>query len=52
MRSKYIQMLADASKTEYHELILDCISYFGTDGTKDLSELQLKHFCRIKGLIG
>lgn len=51
MRSKYITMLAKASETEVHELVLECMNYFGVNSTKALETWQLRHFCRLKKLI-
>ena len=51
MRSKYIKMLAQASETEEHELVLECMNHYGVNCTQDLSQEQLEEFCRMKGLV-
>ena len=51
MRSKYITILAKASETEAHELVLECMNYFGVNSTRALETWQLRHFCRLKKLI-
>lgn len=49
--NKYIQLLASASNTRNHELIVECIDFYGVNGVKELSEHQLREFCRMKGLV-
>lgn len=47
----YIRLLAKNSKTSKHELVEECITYYGVYGTKELNEQQVKEFCRKKGLL-
>ena len=47
----YIRLLAKNSKTANHELIEECIMYYGVCGTQELNEQQVKEFCRKKGLL-
>lgn len=49
--NEYVKMLANGSRTESHELIEECLEYYGVDGVKELTEEQVKEFCRIKGLL-
>lgn len=44
MISRYIKMLAKASLTPQHEMILECLEYYGVYGTRELTEEQLKEF--------
>ena len=44
MRDRYIQMLAAGSRTPQHELIVECLEYYGAYGTRELTEQQLKEF--------
>lgn len=48
---KYIKLLADASKTQGHELIEECLACYGVIGIRELTRQQIKDFCRIKGLL-
>lgn len=50
-KCKYIAILAKDSKTDSHELVLECMNYYGVNCTKDLSQEQLEEFCRMKGLV-
>ena len=51
MMNEYVKMLANCSRTEKHELIEECLEYFGVFGIQELTEEQLKEFYRIKGLL-
>ena len=51
MRNRYIELLASNSVTEHHELVLECMNFYKVNCTNDLSELQLRHFCEIVGII-
>ena len=48
---KYIKLLADASKTQGHELIEECLACYGVIGIRELTRQQIKDFCRIKCLL-
>ena len=50
-KSDYILLLGSKSKTKYHELIEECLNYYNTSGTKDLTEIQLAEFCKRKGFV-
>lgn len=50
MMNEYVKMLANGSRTEKHELIEECLEYFGAFGIQELTEEQVKEFCRLKGL--
>lgn len=43
-KEKYIQILADGSRTPQHELILECLESYGAYGTRELTEEQLRDF--------
>ena len=51
MRSRYINALAQASETDEHELVLECMNHYGVSCTQDLSQEQLENFCKMKGLV-
>lgn len=51
-RDKYVNILASASTTDGHELLLDCLTYYGVGGIRDLTAEQVKAYCRKKGLVG
>lgn len=51
MMNEYVKRLANGSRTEKHELLEECMEYFGVFGIKELTEEQVKEFCRIKGLL-
>lgn len=42
--SEYINVLASKSKTSEHELIPECLEYFGLSGTKELTLEQAAKF--------
>lgn len=43
-------MLAEGSRTPQHELIVECLDYYGLYGTAELTEKQAKDFCKMKGV--
>lgn len=49
--NEYVKMLANGSRTENHELIEECLGYYGVNGVQELTEEQVKEFCRMKGLL-
>lgn len=49
--NEYIKILVKASKTRRHELIEECLNYYGACGVRNLSVEQVEKFCRMKGLI-
>ena len=49
--NKYIYLLGIASKTRNHELLEECLNYYGVLGINELKEKQLEDFCIIKGLL-
>ena len=50
MSSKYIQILSEASG-RYGELLLECLQHYNVYGLQELTEKQIKSFCKLKGLI-
>ena len=51
MKDLYIKVLDVNSKTSNHELIEECLDFFGLYGLNDISDTQLAYFCKIKCLI-
>lgn len=51
MMDKYIEILANVSKTKNHELIEECLNYYDVCGLNNLTEKQIADFCRMKGLV-
>lgn len=51
MMNEYISLLARNSRTSNHELIEECITYYGAYGMQELTEEQVKEFCKKKGLL-
>ena len=48
--SQYIELLSKASGRR-GELILECLNHYNVYGLRELTEKQLKNFCKLKGLI-
>ena len=48
---KYIKLLADKSKTQGHELIEECLVYYGVIGVRELTKQQVEDFCRRNALL-
>ena len=48
--SKYILLLSEASGRN-GELILECLCHYNVYGLRELTEKQIKSFCKLKGLI-
>ena len=46
----YIKLLSNASGKR-GELLLECLNYYDVYGLQELTEQQLKSFCKLKGLI-
>jgi hypothetical protein len=46
----YIQILSEASG-KHGELIVECLNHYSVYGLRELTEKQLKSFCKLKGLI-
>lgn len=51
MINKYINMLVFASHSERHELVEECLVYYGVCGTRELTAEQVREFCVSKGLL-
>ena len=49
-KNRLVKKLADASSTSSHELIEECLNYYGVYGVQELSEKKIEDFCRMKGL--
>lgn len=47
---KYISMLSKAS-SKSGELLLECINHYKVNGLCELTEKQLRDFCKLKDLI-
>lgn len=50
-KTDYIKLLSDASSTRYGDLLLECLNYYKVFGTAELTEEQLKEFCKLKGIL-
>lgn len=50
-KEEYIKKLAKKSKSDKHELIVECLAYYNAYGTKDLTVEQLEEYCQKKGII-
>ena len=47
---KYILILSEAS-SKSGELLLECLNYYDVIGLCQLTENQVKDFCKLKGLL-
>lgn len=43
-KDEMIELLGKLSKTPQHELIVDLLDYYGTVGTSELTEEQVREF--------
>lgn len=49
-KTRLIKRLADSSCTKRHELLEECLGYYGACGLQELSEEQVEDFCKLKGI--
>ncbi|KIR03440.1 hypothetical protein P261_02255 [Lachnospiraceae bacterium TWA4] len=50
MKDELIKIIANASKTNNHELLIEFLDEYKLHGLKDATEKQLRQFIREKGL--
>ena len=51
LKDNYIKLLARKSRTDNHELIVECLNRYDVTGTRELAVWQLAAFCERKGII-